>query len=176
MRKFIAVCLVPADKDKLILDNIIKSLAEKFDAYPFIPHITIYAGIFMEENKAKMLNDQALKELLLKPFTVNVKKLDHSEIFSKTLYVDFQTNSPMKKIYHYLRKKFLKYTDFNLHPHLSLIYKNNMPVGEKTKLINRLNIPNRILFDRIDVITSPRDIMKEEDVLSWKIIYSKKFH
>jgi hypothetical protein len=67
-----------------------------------------------------------------------------------------------EKIYQVLRKHFLKYSDFKLHPHLSLIYKNNMPVDEKIKVIKKIKIPAEILFDQIKVITALNPLPKKK--------------
>lgn len=170
MKKFIVVCLIPAKKHQQMLDDIIKSLAKQYNSCPFISHITLYAGMFMEENLAKEITDRALNELPVRPFLIKNKEPHYSDIFTKTLYVDFIKNLPLEKIYQRLRKYFLKYSDFQLHPHLSLIYKNNMPVEEKIKVIKKLSIPPEILFDRIVIITASKFITKETDVLGWKII------
>lgn len=175
MKKLIAVCLIPAKKHQVMFDNIIKSLADRYDAYPFVSHITVYAGMFMEENQAKESTNKALVGLSVKPFTIKNNGLHYSDIFTKTIYVDFIKNASLEKIYQQFRNKFLKFKDYKLHPHLSLIYKNNMPVEEKIKVIKKLRIPPEILFDRIEVITASKSITEEKDVLEWKVIYSYKF-
>lgn len=174
-KKLISICLIPAKKNQIMLDNIIKSLADQYGAYPFVSHITLYAGMFMEECQAKELTNKALVGLSIKPFTVKNNGPHYSDIFTKTIYVDFVKNTPLEKIYQWLRKFFLKFKDFPLHPHLSLIYKNDMPVEEKIRVIKKLKIPSEILFDRIKVITASKSITEEKDVLEWKTIHSELF-
>lgn len=175
MKKFISICLIPAEKERIFLAKTIKKLAKEYQAHLFISHISLYAGIEMEENEITKLINPILDKLIAKPFFAKTNSLKYSDDFKKTLFIDFLINDEMKKIYEYLRNNFLKFADFTLHPHLSLIYKNNLPVEEKIKIIKNLTIPQSILFDRIDVITSPRHIVKEKDVLAWKTVYSKKF-
>jgi 2'-5' RNA ligase len=176
MKKYIAICLIPAKKDKLIFDVIIKTLANKYYTYPFIPHITMYAGMHMEENRARLLINQIFNEISLEPITADVAGLYYSDIFTKTLYVNFQINSALQNIHQLLKNKFGSYQEYLLHPHLSLIYKNKMPAKEKVRLKNKLSFPTKVRFDQIYIISSSKHITDEADVLKWEIVMRKKLH
>jgi len=51
-----------------------------------------------------------------------------------------------------------------------------MPVNEKEKVKKHIILPKLINFNQLMVILNKKGrIKKEEDVLNWKIVYSKKF-
>ena len=165
------VCLLPAKEDKLILENIIKSLAEKYNSYPFLAHMTIYSRIPTSE----AIVIKAVKESLsgIKPFQIEVDKLDYSDLFTKTLYIQFKNNPTLKKIYSSLFNNLNKYVDYTFNPHMSLIYKNNMPFEEKEKIITNIKLNRRVIFDRCVIIGATKLLKEEKDVTDWQIAFEK---
>jgi len=168
-----SVCLVPNREDTSYLDYIIASLAQKYGAFPFIPHLTVYGGISAPEKILKTAVNQSL--LNIQQFSIEVKKLDYSDNFSKTLFIEFGANNSMQKIYDSLRLKLKIYKDYILTPHISLIYKNKLPDEEKRKIIKSFKIKPRLVINRCIIISANKHITKEEDVKDWKIVYDKIF-
>lgn len=173
MKQDISIWLIPAKEDKIFLSKIIKQLAKDYSAYPFVPHLTIYAGVKTEVERIKWALNENIRDI--KPFYVKVKKISHSDIFTKTLFLEIKENKSLLKIYNSLKKNLSRYGDYILKPHISLIYKRQMPVEEKTKVIKNLKIKDKILVDKCAIITAPKPITIESDVLKWKNVYQKKF-
>ena len=165
------VCLLPAKEDKLILENIIKSLAEKYYSYPFLAHMTIYSRIPTSQSIAIKAVEKSLSGI--NPFQIEVDKLDYSDLFTKTLYIQFKNNPTLKKIYSSLFNNLNKYVDYTFNPHMSLIYKNNMPVEEKKKVISALKLKSSFIIDRCVIISATKLLKEEKDVTDWQIAFER---
>ncbi len=166
------ICLAPRKEDKVYLGNIIISLAQKYGAYPFLPHLTIYGAT---PGASKKTSEEAVNFALkdIHPFSIVVDKLDYSDMLKKTLFIQFKMNNSLIKIYDALRSKLLEYADYDFNPHMSLIYKTNMQNEEKKKVIALLQIKKQFIIDRCIIISAVRSITADEDVKNWKISYSK---
>lgn len=171
----ISILLVPVKQQEDRIRKIIDSLAAKYQAFPFIPHITIfYLG------ETTILNDCINfidKELCnTRPIQLELTNIAYSDVFTKTLFANYQQNAPLLTLHQKLSKRFKHIRDYQLAPHLSLIYKNNMPDEDKQKEILNLSLPKKLILDRIIVITKENGtIVKEEDVLEWKVAHSLSF-
>ncbi len=173
MQDDISICLVPKKSQEQALQKIINQLADKYGAFPFIPHITIYnTGVKVKLNA--IINTIKEVTVKIKPFTIPVEKINYSDVFIKTLYLQCLINKELNYLYQGLKNKFIFAQNYILHPHLSLIYKINLPEKEKKNIIKHLTYPQMLAIDKIIVITGP-DIHQEKDVLNWKIEYQKNF-
>jgi len=86
---------------------------------------------------------------VIKPFSLKPLRINYSDIFTHTLFIEFEKNKYSVKLYQKFREKLLRYSDYNFNPHLSLIYKNNMTVAEKKKIKKSISLPNSIKFDQL---------------------------
>ncbi len=164
--------LIPENSQKKLLEKIIIDLSNKYKSYLFVPHTTLY-HFKNNSNKNKVVN--LLKENFSKEnkLILKVENIEYSNIFTKTLYCQMKTNNQLQNLYQKAKKIFSKYGDYQLNPHLSLIYKNNMKAEDKEKEIRKLNslIPKKIIFNKLALIIKEKGSIKEEkDVLEWKEI------
>ncbi|MCS6956535.1 MAG: hypothetical protein NZM02_01660 [Patescibacteria group bacterium] len=168
--------LIPEKNQKKFFQKIIDNLAQKYSSCSFIPHLTIY---YIPPQNKKNLEIKTILKILKENFNSEEKinlqfsHLDFSDIFTKTLYCQMKTNQQLINLYDKFKKFFGNYSDYQLNPHLSLIYKNNMNVEDKKKEIKKLNslIPKTIIFDKLSLIIRDKGhIKKETDVLDWKEI------
>ncbi len=106
---------------------------------------------------------------------LKINSLAYSDNFTKTLFLDFETNSKLQTIYDRLKERLTAYRQYDLHPHLSLIYKRNMAVIEKEKFIKAYSMKKEISFDRVALITAAKPIEIEEDVKQFQPFYVKEF-
>lgn len=171
MNTVYSVCLIPDKEGEAFLDSIIISLAQKYSTYPFIPHLTIYGATPASKEKINKAVDVALKNI--KPFIVKVNRLNYSDDFKKTLFIEFEMNKSLQKIHSTLRSKLKSYKDYLLNPHLSLIYKHNLPDEEKIKIINSLEMKKEFTFGRCAIISATRSLIEETDVTDWQTVYEK---
>jgi 2'-5' RNA ligase len=166
-----SILLIPGSKDEEYLNKIVSSLAKKYKAYPFIPHLTLYAAT----HAPKEIMVQALELAItdVKPFSVKSISLESSEEFTKGLYIQFETNAMLEKLYTVLNSQLKNYREYSLNPHLSLIYSRVMSLQEKNEYIKSHPVIDRIGFNRCAIISGSKPITNEEDVKDWQIVYEK---
>ncbi len=167
--KNISLWLVPEKAQEKALTKTIDGLAKKYGAYSFIPHITVY---YLSSSTPLNEAIEGIKKEIkgIKPIEVNAKRVECSEVFIQTLYIRYQTSNLLLKLYKRLDKRFSKNHKYHLNPHLSLIYKNNMPLKDKKLEITKLTYPKILKLDRVMIISGEgSSLSKEKDVLDWKI-------
>lgn len=170
MEKYYSISLVPQQAEVIFLSKIISQLAQKYHSFPFTPHVTIYGAVKnVEENIVIDATNYALKDI--GPFTVQVEKINFTDSLSKTLFLEMKLNETLLKIHSRLREKLRNYQDYILKPHLSLIYKQNLPVEEKEKIILNLRIKKELTFDKCEIVVAHTSLSVEEDLKTWKTIY-----
>lgn len=171
----VSIWLVPKKEQELQLQKIIDELARKYKACSFIPHITAYyLDASMKPEEVIAVVDTKTKDL--QPFTIEAEGIIYSDIFTKTLYLQYQISETLQKLYQRLKSRFQSAYDYSLSPHISLIYKNGISTQDKEYEKQRIQYPQTLALDRIMVITKKGEtIVKEQDVLDWKIAYEKTF-
>lgn len=167
-----SIWLIPREDQLNFFRKIINDLAHKYNTCSFAPHVTLYSfnNNFNKEEIITGLNNYFLNE---KRISLEFDGIKYSDLFTKTLYCQLKMNEQIESLYQKTKKIFLKFGDYQLNPHLSLIYKNNMSVDDKQKEIKKLTsfIPRRIIFDKLALIIRDKGpIKKEEDVLDWREI------
>jgi 2'-5' RNA ligase len=167
--------LIPEEEEKQKWQKVIDDLAKRYQVYSFIPHITIYwLGEVNVSVKTIVKKTEEIASFL-KPISLKPLRVDYSEIFTKTLFIQFEKNNQSINVYQKFKEKFSSYNVYDFNPHLSLIYKNQMPVLEKEKIKKEIKLPKSIKFNQLMVILNKKGtIKKEKDVLNWEIVYSKK--
>ncbi len=156
-----AIWLTFSKKDRDYLKKIIDELAEKYHAPKFEPHITVYGLVDSEMS----LIESIAKEVTLNydSFLVEKSEILQSEELWKTVYMELKMNNQLKLIYKNLKKHFEKIVKYEFNPHISLIYKI-LPIEEKIKIINKLDIKNEFTVNKLVVQKFFLDVEK------WKIV------
>ena len=156
-----AIWLTFSKNDRKYLKKIIDEISEKYHAPKFEPHITVYGLIDSELS----LIDDVVKKVVLdcNSFFVEKSEILQSEELWKTVYLELKANDQLELIYKNLRKHFEKILKFEFNPHISLIYKI-LPVEEKLKIINNLDIKSEFLINNLAIQKFFPDIEK------WKIV------
>jgi len=168
--------LIPEEKERKKWQKVIDDLAKKYQVFSFIPHVTIYWLGTVNVSVETVVKKTEEISSFLKPISLKPLRIDYSEIFTKTLFIQFEKTKELIEVYEKFKEKFSVYNIYDFNPHLSLIYKNNMLVSEKEKVRKEIELPNVIKFNQLMVILNKKGTIKEEkDVLNWKIVYSKKF-
>ena len=159
--------LCPAEPARTQLAALIADLAARFEAPVFEPHVTIYATNAANENPESAL---AAIEPARAPYQLQVPELGYANKFTKTLFIQFAENPDLSRLSEDLRRASASGDDYQLNPHLSLIYKeisNEM----KRALATSLNLPlAEIAFDRIKAVLSPAKIESRREVEAWRVI------
>jgi 2'-5' RNA ligase len=168
MNRFsVSIWLVPKEDQEKQLREIINDLGSRYNAFPFVPHITAY-----HLDSVPDLNDLTAKVEKIaqsaKMLSLDFDKIDSSDVFTKTLYAQCKVSQELRVLHSKFKKAFSAYPTYEINPHLSLIYKNNMDNNDKLKEIQAISVPGKILLNRIMIIVREKEIVRERDVLDWR--------
>ena len=165
--RVIGYWLCPGEPARSRFGELIENLATRFDAPVFEPHVTIYV------TSAEPKNPEAVLEKVLKarrPFRLTVVGLDYSAKFTKTLFVQFAPDPELARLSEDLRRASVSRNDYELNPHVSLIYKE-MDEETKRQLARSIALPfTEVSFDNVKAIISPGEIKSREDVEAWRVV------
>jgi 2'-5' RNA ligase len=170
MNNLLSVYLVPKEKDKEYLDNIIKDLAKKYDSPIFIPHLTLFGDINMDAEELKEAIDRVFENI--KPFKIKKTAINQSEAFFKTVFIEFEINDTLKNLFQALSQRTNKQSIDNFKPHISLIYKL-MPEEEKLKIIQGLSVKDEYTIGAAYIVAPKARDKDFMDVEGWRILYKK---
>jgi hypothetical protein len=164
--------LIPCEEDRAFLQKIVDTLAREYNAPVFTPHLTIYSGECTPEESPAELIEQAT--LGVQCFSLNVKQLLYTDEFTKTLFVQFYPNSILSQISETLRRCSKKPSEYELNPHLSLIYQY-LSEEIKKELITKLSLPkSKVFFNEVRAVSTRNQVKGWEDVESWEVICIRK--
>jgi 2'-5' RNA ligase len=159
--------LIPAEPARSYFRSLISDLALRFDAPVFEPHVTLYVTEAANENPTGVLQSALTS---LKPVRLSIAGLDSSDKFTKTLYVQFQPNAALQRLSESLRAASVSQREYDLNPHLSLIYKT-MAAEAKRRIMDSLHLAfAEADFNSVQAVLSPAKIESREDVESWRIV------
>lgn len=165
--EILAYWLIPAEPARSYFRSLICDLALRFAAPVFEPHATLYVTKAASENPSGVLQSALLN---LKPIRLSLAGLDCSDKFTKTLYIQFEPNAELQKLSEKLRAASASQCEYELNPHLSLIYKTMTPEA-KREVMNSLKLAlTEAAFDLVKAVISPAKIESREDVESWRIV------
>ena len=168
MKQVISIWLLPSRKDSHYLSEIIKKLSAQYKVPEFIPHLTIYGSIEINFEKAKLIVSKSIKGL--KSFIIHANKLNQSDYFWKTVFIEFKVNEYLQAINKNLHKELIDFKNYKLKPHISLIYKE-LTDEEKIKIIKNLKVKKYYTIDSIAINRSVSHISR--DYKKWKILFKK---
>jgi 2'-5' RNA ligase len=164
--------LLPSTADRAFFQNIINTLARTYEAPPFEPHVTIYSGASSPQDNPEALLQQATNSI--QRIHLCVDTLLYTDVFTKTLFVQFHPSPILTAISETLRNAVSEPSDYVLNPHLSLIYKQ-MSNSTKQHLVSSLHLPqSQIIFDEVSAVVSSGRTQTPRDIENWNMIYRRK--
>ena len=164
--------LCPAEPMRSYLSEMIRNLAARFEAPIFEPHVTIYVTNATDESPDALL-EQALKDR--GGFRLFIRGLDYSDKFTKTVFVQFEPDAELARLSSNLRTASVSQNEYQLNPHLSLIYKKMSP-ETKMQVANSIRLPfTDVFFDSMKAVISPAKIESHADVEAWRVVAEKSF-
>ena len=159
--------LIPAEPALGYFRSLIRDLAVRLEAPVFEPHVTLYVTKSAGENPEAVLQNTLAG---FKPFQLSVAGLDRSDEFTKTLFVQFQSNSAVQRLSEKLRAASVSQREYELNPHLSLIYKT-MAADEKRQIKDALDLSfTEVEFDTVKAVISPAKIETRAAIESWRVV------
>jgi 2'-5' RNA ligase len=165
--QIITYWLCPAEPERTHFAAIIGELAARFDAPVFEPHVTIYVTSADRENPDAVLDQVVNRQ---RTFRLYLRGLDYSDKFTKTLFVQFGPDTELAQLSEDLRRASVSRSDYQLNPHLSLIYKD---IDDETKrrLAASITLPfTDAIFDSVKAVLSPAEIKSRQEVEAWRVI------
>jgi hypothetical protein len=164
--------LIPAEPARSYLNSLISELAGRFGAPIFEPHVTLYVTEPGNENPAGVLRETFRN---IGPPRVSITAVNYSDEFTKTLFVEFRPDELLARLSEKLRAGSASQREYQLNPHLSLIYKTMSP-ATKAEIVNTLRLPFAdVRFDSAKAVISPASIRSRADVEAWRAVAEKNF-
>ena len=163
----IAYWLIPSEPAHSFFQRMINDLARRCDAPVFEPHVTIYVGADRADTAKNALGAAAreCKLMGLKPLGI-----DQSNEFIKTLFVRFATSAELSKINCIIREAEKDSSQYELKPHLSLLYKN-LAVATRRELATSIDVPlSKVTFDAIKAVRCVSPMESGADVEAWRVV------
>ena len=163
--------LVPAEPMRSFFVSTIETLATRFDAPVFEPHVTIYVTRNGTVNPVNVLRSVLADR---QPYRLSVRDIQFSEKFTKTLFVQFESNPSLGQLSQTLQHASGSQDAYDLSPHLSLLYKE-MAHQVKLDLTASIRIPfTEVLFDLAKAVICPQPIKSRHDVECWRVSAEQK--
>lgn len=162
--------LVPQAPDLNDFQDIINTLAVRFDTVPFCPHVTLYSGLV-----ASTLDVQAvLAELSsTRSLELEISGLHYESHFAKTLYIQLKQSPMLSKLVYRLVEAIPQAQVPALNPHVSLLY-NNLDNATQQALTQKILLSRpTIQFDQVQVIAAPQTFETQEHVASLRCVHSQ---
>ncbi len=171
MKQILSVWLVPTKSETEELSEIIEDLARENNSPVFIPHLTLINDVFIKLDDLKRAVNKAFSNQ--KQFRLNVTKVSQSELFFKTVFIEFEISRVLENLFLEMSSTTNKASIDSFKPHISLIYKK-MPKDRKEEIIKKVKIRSEYLFSSV-YINAPRENEKDfRDISGWRSLYIKK--
>jgi 2'-5' RNA ligase len=166
----IAYWLMPTEPAYYGFQKIISDFAARYDAPVFEPHVTIHVGPDHVDGASRALGDAAHKctGITLKP-----TRIDQSEEFIKTLFVEFAITAELRQLNEVIRNAANGSSQYELQPHLSLLYKK-IAAETRRDLAGSIKIPCReVTFGAIKAVRCISPTQSRADIDAWRIIEAR---
>ena len=163
----IAYWLIPSAPARRFFQRIINDLARRCDAPGFEPHLTIHVGADRADVAKNALGAAArrCKLIAIKPIGI-----DQSDEFIKTLFVQFAMSAELSKINGVIREETNDSSQYDLKPHLSLLYKN-LAAATRRELAALIDVPlSEVTFDAIKAVCCVSPTKSSADVKAWHVL------
>lgn len=158
---------MPAEPLRAQLHKSVCDLAREFDAPIFDPHVTVFVG------RSTVPEFTGVVESLIQtfaPMTLYADRLDHSDRYTKTFFVQFAESKILQTMSDTVRWGCTTPSDYALNPHLSLLYKN-LDEANRLALCQRPAAPmGSYLFDGLRIMQADELTTEAKNVRAWRRI------
>ena len=169
-RTVVAYWLIPSDPAHGFLQRIINDLARRYDAPVFEPHVTVFVGTDHADAVESALEEATHES---KHTALATLGIDESDEFIKTLFVRFAVNAELRKINGIIRQAANDSSQYELKPHLSLLYKN-MAAPTRRELAASITVPfSKIAFHSLQAIRCISPTQTGADVEAWELLATR---
>jgi 2'-5' RNA ligase len=167
----IAYWLIPAEPAYRFFQRLIEDLARRNDAPRFEPHVTIHVGANHPDAAEKALSETARE---CQPIKLKALEIGQSDEFIKTLFVQFAPNRKLRRLHEIIRNAAQDSSDYELNPHLSLLYKN-MRATARPELAESIKVPfSEVIFDSLKAVRCISPTRSRADVEAWQVMATRE--
>jgi hypothetical protein len=161
----IAYWMLPERAAREVFSREIRELAEQFGASLFEPHVTIF---FAPAHLRAPI--EVLREVGEVDVELTIHSIRFSKQFTKTLFVQFETNSALQELGDAIWKASGARDRYLIDPHLSLLYAK-LPSATRQRLAGKICLPFRqVRFASICVMRCARPTTKAIEVEQWELL------
>ena len=129
--------------------------------------MTIHVGADRDDAAKNALRDAARECKLIELTPLGI---DQSDEFIKTLFVQFAMSAELRKMNDIIRKAANDSSQYELKPHLSLLYKN-LAAASRRELAASMNIPlSEVTFDAVQAVRCVSPTKSRADVEAWHVV------
>ena len=161
--RHLALWLLPAEEDAVVLQRLVDELARRFGVSSFEPHLTLHSGPFAADRTPELPG-------LPSPLELEVESVEATPLFTQTLLLRFSEGAPLAPLAESFRKGAAEPSGYELRPHLSLLYAD-LPLAEKLALARETRPPmNKVRFDRLCLVEHSANVATPEDVATFKVL------
>jgi len=158
---------MPSEPAHSCFQQIVNYLARRYDAPVFEPHVTIHVGAD-HAGAAKQAIADATRECT--PIRLTPIGIHESEVFVKTLFVKFAVSVELRRINEVIRKAAHDSSQYQLEPHLSLLYKK-MEAATRRELAASMKVSlSEVTFGAIKAVRCVSPTKSRADVEAWRVV------
>jgi len=169
-RIVIAYWLIPTEPARSYFQNIVNNLAERYGAPEFEPHVTVHVGTDRTETVDEVLSKAGRTSGKIALQVLNVSS---SSEFIKTLFVHFTRSTQLQHLNQGIRKAAQDSSDYQLSPHLSLLYKR-LSIQDRRLLTHSIEVPfSEVKFDSLKAVRCVSPTRSRADVEGWRVVVEK---
>lgn len=166
----IAYWLLPAEPARSFFRSLINHLAQRYGAPKFEPHVTVQVGANCTDAVDGVLSKAARG---CERITLQALGISGSSEFVKTLFVQFAVTKQLQQLNHSIRSAAQGSSDYELNPHLSLLYKR-MSTRDRRLLTNSIEVPfPEVTFDSLKAVRCISPTQSRADVEAWYVVAEK---
>ena len=159
--------LLPAEPAASALQAQITSLAERYDAVIFEPHVTLYTGPADDREVAETLD---FLRLSFRPPTLVPFVVAQSSRLTKTLYIRLELTAELTSLADAIKGRAARPSQSRLDdPHVSLLYQR-IAEPERARLAAQIAVPAPFAGDGVAVIETEIPIDNLDQIRRWRFV------
>ncbi len=134
-----SIWLEPEGVVKERLNRVIQYLSKEHGTPAFGPHVTLIGGLEGSEDEIRRRTESLANKI--EPYSITFTgEVGLEEIWQKAMFIPVQEDYLVMAANRLARAEFSFSGGNSYHPHLSLMYSNDIPLARRLKIVGRLNL------------------------------------
>lgn len=157
--------LIPESSELQRLTTLVDSLAERYDAPRFTPHITLYMGDVVASESPQDIVAPLVAGLGEVVFCA--RALEFSERYTKSCYIQFEPHPECAALSEKIRINMQSRSAYAFDPHLSLMYLT-LDQAQRAEIRKDLLLPKEVRCSHLAAIITAHPTARRADVEGWR--------